>query len=47
MNDNCLVKEETFPTRFLGKLTMGMSLSEYARKLVKPFNVVAAIILLV
>ena len=47
MSDNTLAKEATYPARFLDKLTMGMPLSEYARKLVTPFNVVAAILLFV
>ena len=47
MSDNVMAKEETYPARFMSKLTMGMSLPEYARKLVTPFNAVAAILLFV
>jgi Ni/Fe-hydrogenase subunit HybB-like protein len=45
MKTDYLVKAETYPARILDKLTMGMPLSEYARRLVTPFNVVAVIIL--
>ncbi|RJP20598.1 MAG: hypothetical protein C4529_09005 [Deltaproteobacteria bacterium] len=45
MNDNTIAKAETYPARIAGKLTMGMPLSEYARGLVTPFNVVCAVIL--
>jgi len=45
MNTDYLVKADTFTARFLDKLTMGMPLSEYARRLVTPFNAVAAVLL--
>ncbi len=45
MNGTSIAKADTFPARFMDKLLMGMPLSEYARSLVTPFNVVAMIIL--
>lgn len=41
MNDESIAKAGAFPSRFLDKLLMGMPLSEYARKLVTPFNIAA------
>ena len=46
MNHNgAVAKSEDFRTWFMNKLLMGMSLPEYSRSLITPFNVVAAIIL--
>lgn len=45
MKSQLAVKADTFPARFMDKLLMGMSPSEYARKLVTPFNTVAAVLL--
>ncbi len=45
MKEEIIAKEESFPARFTDKLLMGMPLSEYARTLITPFNVVAMIIL--
>ena len=45
MNNELIAKEESFPARFADKLLMGMPLSEYARTLITPFNVVAMLIL--
>ena len=39
------MKKDNFRSHFMNKLTMGMSWPEYARKLITPFNIVAAIIL--
>lgn len=41
MNDESIAKAEAFPARLLGKLLMGMPLSEYMRRLVTPFNLAA------
>ncbi len=40
-----LTKAETLPTTFIEKLRLGMSLEDYTRSLITPFNVIAAIIL--
>ena len=45
MRNESLAKTDTFPTRFMGKLLMGMPLSEYMKTLITPFNVLAAAIL--
>jgi Ni/Fe-hydrogenase subunit HybB-like protein len=45
MKEDIIAKEAGFPVRFADKLLMGMPLSEYARTLITPFNVVAMIIL--
>jgi Ni/Fe-hydrogenase subunit HybB-like protein len=45
MKEDTIAKEAGFPVRFADKLLMGMPLSEYARTLITPFNVVAMIIL--
>jgi Ni/Fe-hydrogenase subunit HybB-like protein len=45
MKEDIVAKEESFPASFTDKLLMGMPLSEYARALITPFNVVAMIIL--
>jgi Ni/Fe-hydrogenase subunit HybB-like protein len=45
MNNELIAREESFSARFADKLLMGMSLPEYARTLITPFNVVAMLIL--
>jgi Ni/Fe-hydrogenase subunit HybB-like protein len=45
MKEDIVVKEDSFPATFTDKLLMGMPLSEYARTLITPFNIVAMIIL--
>jgi len=40
-----IAKAETFQTTFIEKLRLGMSLQDYTRSLITPFNVIAAIIL--
>ena len=45
MKDDIVVKEESFSASFADKLLMGMPLSEYARTLITPFNIVAMAIL--
>jgi len=45
MKEDIIVKEESFPVRFADKLLMGMPLSEYARTLITPFNIVAVVIM--
>nr|MDA8122215.1 polysulfide reductase [Deltaproteobacteria bacterium] len=45
MNNELIAREESFSARFTDKLLMGMSLPEYARTLITPFNVVAMLIL--
>ncbi|NJD62893.1 MAG: hypothetical protein FIA93_09280 [Deltaproteobacteria bacterium] len=45
MKEDTIAKEAGFPVRFADKLLMGMPLSEYARTLITPFNIVAMIIL--
>ena len=45
MRNESLAKTDTFPTRFMEKLLMGMPLSDYMKTLITPFNVVAAVIL--
>ncbi|MGD1075197.1 MAG: NrfD/PsrC family molybdoenzyme membrane anchor subunit [Thermodesulfovibrionales bacterium] len=45
MGNGYAVKNENFRSWFMDKLLMGLSWQEYARKLLTPFNVVAAIIL--
>jgi Ni/Fe-hydrogenase subunit HybB-like protein len=45
MSNESLAKTETFRSRFLDKLLMGMTWPEYMRSLITPFNIVAAIIL--
>ncbi len=47
MKDETLARPETFSSRFLDKLLMGMPLAEYARRLATPFNVVSLSILAV
>lgn len=41
MNEESIPKAGAFPARLLDKLFMGMPLSEYARRLVTPFNIAA------
>lgn len=45
MGDGYAVKPDNFRAWFMDKLLMGMTWPEYARKLITPFNIVAAIIL--
>ena len=45
MSNETLVKADNFSARFMDKLMMGMPRAEYARRLMTPFNMVAAIIL--
>jgi Ni/Fe-hydrogenase subunit HybB-like protein len=45
MNQDASMKTDKFRSHFMNKLTMGMSWPEYTRKLITPFNIVAAIIL--
>jgi Ni/Fe-hydrogenase subunit HybB-like protein len=45
MNQDDLMKKDNFRSHFMNKLTMGMTWPEYTRKLITPFNIVAAIIL--
>jgi Ni/Fe-hydrogenase subunit HybB-like protein len=45
MSQEYAAKTESFRSSFMNKLTMGMSWQEYTRKLITPFNIVAAIIL--
>ena len=45
MANGYAVKPENFRSWFMDKLLMGMSWPEYAKRLVTPFNIVAAIIL--
>ncbi len=45
MSNDTLVKTDNFSARFMDKLMMGMPRAEYARRLMTPFNMVAAIIL--
>ncbi len=47
MSDGSIAKTENFRSWFMDKLLMGMSWSEYSRRLVTPFNVLAAMILAV
>ncbi|MCX7793349.1 MAG: polysulfide reductase NrfD [Thermodesulfovibrionales bacterium] len=44
---NHVIEKESFSSWFMRKLTLGMSWSEYARSLITPFNIVAALILMV
>ncbi len=45
MGNGTLTKTDNFKSWFMDKLLMGMSWPEYSRKLITPFNIVAAIIL--
>ena len=45
MSNGTLTKTENFRSRFMDKLLMGMSWSEYSKSLITPFNIVAAGIL--
>jgi Ni/Fe-hydrogenase subunit HybB-like protein len=45
MSDGSIVKTENFRSWFMDKLLMGMSWTEYSRRLITPFNILAAIIL--
>ncbi|MGD0884217.1 MAG: NrfD/PsrC family molybdoenzyme membrane anchor subunit [Thermodesulfovibrionales bacterium] len=45
MGNGYAVKNENFRSWFMDKLLMGLSWPEYSRKLLTPFNVIAAIIL--
>lgn len=45
MSNGSIAKTENFRSWFMDKLLMGMSWSEYSRRLITPFNVLAAIIL--
>jgi Ni/Fe-hydrogenase subunit HybB-like protein len=45
MSNGSLTKTDNFRSKFMDKLLMGMSWSEYSKSLVTPFNMVAAIIL--
>jgi Ni/Fe-hydrogenase subunit HybB-like protein len=45
MGNGYAVKQENFRSWFMDKLLMGMTWPEYARNLVTPFNIIAAIIL--
>lgn len=45
MSNGSIAKTENFRSWFMDKLLMGMSWSEYSRRLITPFNILAAIIL--
>lgn len=45
MANGYAIKEENFRAWFMDKLLMGMTWPEYARRLLTPFNVIAAVIL--
>jgi Ni/Fe-hydrogenase subunit HybB-like protein len=45
MSDDYAVKQNNFQAWFMDKLLMGLSWPEYLKKLITPFNIVAAIIL--
>lgn len=45
MSNESLAKAESFRSRFMDKLLMGMTWPEYMRSLITPFNIVAAAIL--
>ena len=45
MSENTLAKTDNFSARFMEKLMMGLPRAEYARRLVTPFNAVAAVLL--
>jgi Ni/Fe-hydrogenase subunit HybB-like protein len=45
MANGYAIKQENFRTWFMDKLLMGMTWPEYARSLITPFNIIAAIIL--
>lgn len=45
MNNEAIAKNEDFRSWFMDKLLMGMTWPEYARSLITPFNIVAALIL--
>lgn len=45
MNNEAVAKTENFRSWFMYKLLMGMTWPEYARSLITPFNIVAALIL--
>jgi Ni/Fe-hydrogenase subunit HybB-like protein len=45
MADGYAIKKDNFRDWFMDKLLMGMTWPEYARKLITPFNIVAAVIL--
>ena len=45
MSNGSLTKTDNFRSKFMDKLLMGMSWSEYSKSLITPFNIVAAVIL--
>lgn len=45
MSDGIFANNQNFRSWFMDKLLMGMSWSEYSRRLISPFNIIAAIIL--
>lgn len=45
MSNNTYTKTDNFRSWFMDKLLMGMSWPEYSRRLITPFNIIAAIIL--
>src|SRR5512135_697385 len=45
MSDDYAVKQNNFQAWFMDKLLMGLSWPEYLKKLITPFNIVAAVIL--
>lgn len=45
MGNGYVIKTESFQSRFMNKLLMGMTWPEYMKTLITPFNVIAAIIL--
>lgn len=45
MSNEAFARTDSFKTRFMDKLLMGMTWPEYMRSLITPFNIIAAIIL--
>ena len=45
MSNDIVAKTDNFSARFMEKLMMGLPRAEYARRLVTPFNAVAAVLL--
>ena len=45
MANGYAIKSDNFRAKFMDKLLMGMTWPEYARQLITPFNIIAAIIL--
>ena len=43
--DTATAKQDDFQSWFMDKLLIGMTWPEYLRKLITPFNIVAAVIL--